>query len=270
MPPSSASSNATTRKDFASWFNVADTFNNLAIRVLPEVKPSQSNNQQMLSAILFARTLTSFQAAIVLAERGMLADARTVVRAAAETTIILCALVKDASVCDLLIDRHFWHHRKLRNAYLNDSQAMAEMSAQEINEIKAVIAEIENGRPNIKDMKQDPISIATLAEKAEVNALYNTVYRFTSGDAAHTSLDALSRHIHTDANNDIVGLIFKTNETDLPNTLHSAMSVLGFALNSASQFFQLTQFDKDLGQCIAAWKALGEPSDYEKVEILNG
>lgn len=98
---------ATIRNDFALWFDMAESFNDLGLRVLPAVKPDQSSNQQLLAAALYGRILTSFQAAYTLAERGMLADARTVVRAAAETTIVLSALVKDASVCDLLLDRHY-------------------------------------------------------------------------------------------------------------------------------------------------------------------
>src|SRR2546426_12428353 len=113
----------------------------------------------------------------------MLADARTVVRAAAETAIVLCAVVKDAAVCDLLIDRHFWHHRKLRNAWLNDPQAIAEMTAEDIEAVKTILAEADEYHPKSKDLKTDPVAIASLAQKAEVTALYNAVYRPASGDA---------------------------------------------------------------------------------------
>ena len=84
----------------------------------------------MVSAALYARTLTSFQAAYVLTERGMLADARTVVDAVAETAIV-CA----------------------------------------------------------------------------------------SGDAAHTSIGALNRHIRADAQGNILGLKFGPDVGDLPATL---------------------------------------------------
>lgn len=266
MPSTFSSGIAAIRKNYSPWFDVADSFNNLGMRILPAVEPAQNSNQQLLAATLYGRALTSFQATYVLAERGMLADARTIVRAAAETTIVLSALVKDASVCDLLLDRHYWHHRKLRNAYLSDPQAAAELTIQEIDAIRAVIIEIDKDRPSVKDLKKDPIVIAALAEQADVNALYNVVYRSTSGDAAHTSIDAMNRHIRVDANNNIEGLIFISNVTDLPDTLSNAMSVLGFALDAVCKFFSLTKFDKDLEQCVAAWKALGIPSDYKPAD----
>lgn len=80
------------------------------------------------------------------------------------------------------------------------------MTAQELDAIRAVIVEIDKNRPNVKDLKKDPVGIAALAEQAGVNALYNVVYRSTSGDAAHTSIDALDRHIRVDANNDYCGV----------------------------------------------------------------
>src|ERR1700730_15061637 len=90
-----ATSIAEIRKDFVAWFAATESFNNLGMQVLPAVKVDQANNQQLVAATLYGRTLSSFQAALVLAERGMLTDARTVIRAGAETAIVLCALVKD-------------------------------------------------------------------------------------------------------------------------------------------------------------------------------
>lgn len=44
------------------------------------------------------------------------------------------------------------------------------MTAQELDAIRAVIVEIDKNRPNVKDLKKDPVGIAALAEQAGVNA----------------------------------------------------------------------------------------------------
>ncbi len=263
LSPANSTSIINIRRDFAPWFDVAESFNNLGMRVLPAVKADKTNNQQLVAAALYGRTLTSFQASYILTERGMLADARTVLRAAVETVIVLSAVVKDATVCDLLIERHFWHLRKLVNAWLNDPQAIAEMTAENVENLKAVLADVDKNHPRAKDLKTDPLVIASLAQKTGGAALYNAVYRPTSGDAAHTSVDALSRQIQADANNDIQGLKFGPDVTDLPATLSDAMSVLGHALDAVQELFPLSQFNEDLAKCIAAWKALGLPTDYK-------
>jgi Family of unknown function (DUF5677) len=258
-----AVSTAKIRRDFAAWFAVAEGFNALAMRVLPNAKAATDNNQQVVAAALYGRVLTSFQAAVILSERGLIADARTVVRAAAETAIVLSAVAKDAAVCDLLIDRHVWHHVKIRKAWLRDPQATAQITPAEAAAVKETIADAEAQFPQSKTLKADPVQIAALAEKAGVMALYNTVYRSTSGDAAHTSLDALNRHIRVDANGDIAGMKFGPSGDDLPATLSDAISVLGFALHAVADLFQIPGLIDDLAARVGEWKALGAPADYK-------
>lgn len=261
LAPSLASSIANIKRDFAPWFGAAEAFVSLGMQVLPAVKADQTSYQQLVAAALYGRALTSFQAAYVLTERGMLADARTVVRAAAETAIILSAVVKDATVCDLLIDRHFWHHRTLRNAWLNDPQAVAAMTPTEVDAVKAAITEAEESHPKAKQSRGDPVTIAALAKRAGVTALYNVVYRSTSGDAAHTSLDALNRHIQADGDGDITGLKFGPDTSDLPATLSDGISVMGHALNAVLELFPLQQFSPELASCVASWKSLVVPEN---------
>jgi len=256
---------ANIRRDNASWFSVAESFNDLGMRVLLAMKISQSSYQQLIAGALFGRTLSSFQSALVLTERGMLADARTVIRAATETAIILAAVVKKASICDLLIDRHYWHHRKIRNAWLADPKALAEMTHQQVDKVRESVADIEEVHPKSKTQSTDPISIYALAQAADVMALYNAVYRVTSGDAAHTSLDALNRHISADANGEIMGLKFVPDVSDLPGTLSDAISVLGHALHALLELFPSQTFSDTLGQHIRDWKSLGIPSSVTDV-----
>ena len=247
LAPDFPVSNEHIRRDYAPWFDVAESFNNLGMRVLPNVKADLNNNQHLVAATLYGRALTSFQAAFILTERGMLADARTVIRAAAETVIVLCAVMKDSKVCDLLVDRHLWHHRTLRNAWLADPQATAEMTAEDVVTVKAILADANESYPRVMDLKSDPVVIATLAQQAGVTALYNAIYRETSGDAAHTSLDALNRHICADSNNNVAGLKFGPDVTDLAITLSDLISVLGHGLNAVQELFHLSQFNNELG-----------------------
>ncbi|EEF26623.1 conserved hypothetical protein [Ricinus communis] len=253
---------ASIRRDFAPWFDAASAFNDLGMLMLPVAKADQSDNQQLVAATLYGRTLTSYQAAYLLTERGMLADARTIVRAAAETAICLCAVVEKPSVIDLLIQRHFFHHRRLRTSWLHEPQARAALTDADIQALKAGIEQIDSECPDIAKMKRDPVSIADLARDAGVTALYNVVYRSASGDAAHTSPDALNRHVKADMQGNIHGLKFGPETDDLPATLSDAISVLAHALHAVRQLFQLHRFDDDLRACEASWSALGVPAEY--------
>jgi len=118
------------------------------------------------------------------------------------------------------------------------------------------------GRHAWNPQSGDPVSIAALAQRAGVTALYNAVFRSASGDGAHTSIDALNRHIRADSQANILGLKFGPAVDDLPATLSDSISVLGHALQAVLDLFRLRHFADDLAQCVASWNALGVPADF--------
>lgn len=257
---------ANIRRDNESWFAAAERFNELAMQVLRKVKPNGNSEQQVVGAALYGRALTSFQAALVLSERGMTADARTVVRAAAETVIVLSALTKDPSVCGLLLDRHVWHHAKMHRVWLNDHEIKAELTPAECANVRDTLAAIEAEFPQSKTLKVDPMAIATLAVMGDVTVLYNSVFRATSGDAAHTTLDTLDRHVRIDAHGNILGMNFGPRTDDLAVTLSDAISVIAFGLHAASDLFQIPGLVDHLAECVAEWRAIDVSAEDEPRE----
>jgi hypothetical protein len=243
---------------FPQWFKAANSINELGMRILPLLQPVKTNDQQLLVAALYGRALTSFQSAYILAERGLTADARTVVRAAVETTVVLNAVVRDPSVSDLLVLRHQWHNRKLLKSWIDDPQAVAAMSAAQLTEFKAAIASIDFTHPCVKD-RGDPLIIASLALKTGLLWLYNAVYRPTSGDSAHTSLQTLERHVQADEASEIQGLRFGPDVANVCDTLSAAISTLLPAIKASITLFHVPQFGPELDACTEAWKSLGIP-----------
>jgi hypothetical protein len=95
LSPCSARAMEHIHEQYEPWFSLAASMSDFAMEVLPLLKPGTSNNQQLVAATLFGHALTSFQSAYILVERGLVGDARTIVRASMETVIVLCALVGD-------------------------------------------------------------------------------------------------------------------------------------------------------------------------------
>jgi hypothetical protein len=67
---------------------------------------------------LFVRAHQSFQAAILLIERGLIGDARTVLRSGVEGAIAICAIAADPSFVDQLIEAHHANQRKVARLLL--------------------------------------------------------------------------------------------------------------------------------------------------------
>ncbi|WP_199031336.1 DUF5677 domain-containing protein [Ralstonia sp. ASV6] len=71
------------------WFALVGDINRSAVHILTRLSPSRSSDREMVAAALFARAVQSFEASILLAERGMLADAGSLARNVVESTILL-------------------------------------------------------------------------------------------------------------------------------------------------------------------------------------
>src|SRR5579872_3392462 len=89
------------RADNAGWFDLAEQLNRVAMQTIPIVVVPEQDNRSLLAALLFMRGACSFQSALVLAERGLTQDARTLVRSCFESVFWLGALRKDESFAEL-------------------------------------------------------------------------------------------------------------------------------------------------------------------------
>jgi hypothetical protein len=233
---------------------LAELINRLGMQVLlratPGNEPNEGNNQCLVAATLYARALMSYQSALVLIGRGSVADARTIVRSAAETTIVLNAVVLDVGVCDSLMDRHNVNQRKLLNAWASDPQANAIMSEEQRSKFDSALKELSGAA------RTDPINIASLAVRTNLTWMYNIVYRMSSSDAAHTTLDALSLHVRANEDGDIVGLSFGPRTEKLADTVIQAMNCLLISMHAVSSLFSMSDLQPEMDERLEALKRL--------------
>jgi hypothetical protein len=255
LSPDFAQTISTIRLDFSIWFGLLEDCNRLAVAVLPRVQPGTADNQKLLEAVLFARALQTIQAMTVLAERGMTGDARTLLRSCCETAIFQRKLHLDAGFADKLEERHDFHQRKLANALLCDPRSTAELTPEQVQSLRAVVAEID-GRYPVR--KPADVNLATVAASVNGMALYDLIFRSTSGDAAHTTLNSLVRHVVSDRDNNITGLRFGPQTDDLADTISGGISVLLHVLDAAIESFGLLDVRDQLATAVHRWKELVE------------
>ena len=85
----------------------------------------------------FVRTNQTFQGALLLAERGMVPNARILLRSGVESAIAICALIKDDSLVDQMVAAHHLNQRKYARLIVNNQEYCASYSTQEITEMRA-------------------------------------------------------------------------------------------------------------------------------------
>jgi hypothetical protein len=179
-----------------------------------------------------------------------------------ETAFVLAALVRNAAVLEPLEMRHFYFRRKLHSVALRDPAARETMTVEQIAAVEQDIADIDRDYPAVKDMRADPINVASLADQAGLTSIYNAVFRAASTDAAHTSITALERHVRTDASGNICSMVVGPEVGDLPDTIAAAMTVLSLAIEASTELFAVREFRDELRDLTARWQSLGLPHEF--------
>jgi hypothetical protein len=209
-----------TKAPYKQWFDFAQELNLFGSEAIRAYTFDQSDTQRMTLSALFIRSHQSLQAAMVLIERGMIADARTVLRTLVEGAIAQIALAADIGVIDQLVAAHHKHQLTTCREMLADEKYRQHLSAAQINQLETTVAELEllKGVPG-KDPRQ--INWADLA-KTHCPELYLLLYRPLSADGVHTTVDAINRHLEADAELRITGLKGGPELTDIVDTLSIA------------------------------------------------
>jgi uncharacterized protein DUF5677 len=236
---------ALTRKEFLPSFEVAERCNRVGMRILFDIPTENINDQQGVACAATGRMMQSFQASLLLAERGALADARTVIRSCSESVIAIGALKADPSTLDRLLEDRARGRLALANSVLQGVDGN-KPHAHQIARLQAVRSEI---LATFGDQKLRAINWAEMAERAGLRGLYDMVYRLTSANAAHFSIDAAQRHIITDDNNNVGGFRYYPDKSDLGSTLFAANACILHGLGIIVEWFSMAEYSNELELC---------------------
>jgi len=197
------------RKSAADWFTLTEDINRASVDILTTLNPSSGSDRELGAAAMFARALQSFEAVILLTERGMLADAGALARNIVENTIFLGGLAMLADFPQRMADSNNKHFASMAAAlatHLEDNAG--DLDAAE--DMRFMLEDVKAKGYVLKD-----INLLQLAKEVGLDPLYQVVYRKLSGDSAHASLESMNRHLVRNASGRIEKLSFHLNEMAL-------------------------------------------------------
>jgi len=242
-----------TRAQFKDWFELVYELNRDAMKLLSAIKPEPNQKREWVAALLYRRALQSFQGAVLMAERGMIADALTLARNCAETAIALGGVAVDERFIGDLIEDHHKHRLSYSSAILSDPESLPFLMPDQIKNLKQVVAEV-------KGLYQSPrprrINWEQAAKKAKMTDLYITTYRMTSGDAVHTTVQALDRHIEPDEHGKIKSMTFRPETRDLGHALSVAANAVLHAMAAITRLFPSQEFEQTVQSRMWQWQEL--------------
>jgi len=241
------------------WFELADDINRLALELLQRHQAPSADPQRFTFSGLFVRAHQSFQAALILIERGMIGDARAVLRSATESAIALHAVANDAQFVDRIVGDEYYTRRKMVNLTLGTPEYRDLCSAEEIREMDASIADIDRMKadPNAK-IKIEGIKWEQVA-RTPCPDLYFFLYRSLSWDGTHVTANSLTRYFNYDANSRATSFKVAPEVADVPEGLLFACNAMIWALNPYELLFPTDGLALKLQNLMARFKALSLP-----------
>jgi hypothetical protein len=246
---------AVVRKKYGDWRDLLDRANRLAVANQHSIVVHQNNNVERYAAVLFIRTLTTVQASVLLLEKGLLSQARTLLRSAMETQFSLTAIAKHPNFIDQLIDGHAAEQKR----------AAGNIRLWTHPELKRIAeAEISSGRwKSIQENSAKRLKTIDIAKKAGLEDWYWTVYMVFSWSAHGAALD-LGRHVVKGADGEATGFRNEPDVEDQESSWLCAIEILWNAMNSLSLVFPnidqqpLAQQYADILKLAEKWR--GNPS----------
>lgn len=238
----------------AKWFSLAERLNRVCVALAYQIGAKDDKGITILAA--YARGLQSYQGALLLAERGMLADGLSLQRSMVECVITIGCAAQDGFL-DRLVEDHYAHRRQFSQASIDDPMVV-HADAEMVMACKEAIAEAkalypEKGRPK-------GIVWKDCADSAGLTTLYNLFYRGPSGNAAHVNANALNRHIVADDGGDVIALCFEPESDGIDQLLSNLVTV---ALHLVELVHAWSPLPEEIRDEVTAlkdeWKQLGEP-----------
>jgi hypothetical protein len=187
---------------FATAFLDCEASSNRATALLFNANLNGVLQHQLLAVALWNKSVSSCQAAILLAERGMVPETKILVRSAVEFLFFAGASLADPSVLDRMVIDDSHERNKMARGMLNVITHAAHRDA-----LNTVINEYSSRPKGVSAFSAFDAAMAIGLE-----SLYQHVYRGMSLDAAHATIQSTNSFFQTDEQEGVISPVFGPND----------------------------------------------------------
>lgn len=240
------------RADHPAYFELVKRANAFCQKVKSDLKIHKHDGQEILAACLFLKILEDVQGAVILLERGMLSQGRSLLRVAIEAFIILSKVCDSKAFVMAFLMVGEAERLKLANS-IRESKGQAFEGIREkitdelLRELKEAVDTAE-----IKSEK-----VRKWAEDLKLTALYDSVYRLFSQDV-HSMARSLENYLILDEREEFQSFRWGPYfQKDFSTELLEAVRLLLVSANLMDMLFNLN-VDKEIKSLMEEMKILNE------------
>lgn len=221
------------RSKYSRLFSLCDELNKLCHRTLFKIVAHNQHAQEILVATLYMRIKSSFQGVVILTERGMIPQAKMILRSIFEALFTLCALSKKIELCDIYIQadqkKRLKHLKKLR---MLKSGLPPEAKESEIQKLEQKL------KKDIEEKGIKPPNVEQWSKEAGQHDIYLAAYTVLC-DPVHTNVKDLERYLVLDENNEIKEFNWGPDTDDLEMVLSTNIECMLVALKATCNLFKI-------------------------------
>lgn len=209
-------------------FELANQINQFSYSLFQSVGIESNNQQKKIVWLLFLRASKIFQSIIILLEKGMIAEARILLRSLSEVLFKLVSCVKNEEN----VEKYIVEWEKIKEKLYNKLEKHPEYVN---NQIRIVGQELKNKNKsaNIKER-----TIEEIAKEADLSDFYNLIYP-SLNSSAHIDINELSdEHIKTNEEG-YTWMVIEPHNQKLFLTLSTAITIILIMLKNINSILQL-------------------------------
>lgn len=227
------------RGESAEGFRIAEDLNRIAVKALYATAPAKDDRRQLLVALLFARALSHYQCALVLAERGAGVQARVLIRVMCEAVFFLVSCVNDVNFVSKYVNDDRRRQLRMIEALLGIAPEDNAVPAAELEELRVQADEL---RAGIKADKLPRLTAFDTAQRAGLLDFYRLFY-VPYSNPVHSAVRDLDSHITKAPDGSIASLTWGPDSSEVDDLVDAAIQNLFAAAHAVLQIFPQPEVD---------------------------
>jgi hypothetical protein len=131
------------RNGMADWVNLFERINGFAIGVRDKCKVEDADRTGLFAMSVFFRSIATYEGSFILAARGLDTDAKILLRALVEHSLVIAACARNRQAAEKFISADEDARRKLIKGMLSTQGATENLRDVELRHLRAVQADLE-------------------------------------------------------------------------------------------------------------------------------
>ncbi len=218
---------------YARFFQLSCQINELAHATNFELQVHNRDPQEYLTATLFLRLLNGFEATVILGAKGLLFEAKVVLRSVIETLLILKLLCKEEAFA-----LEYLGSSKVQSLkWMNIAHESQDPNFESVRQY-ATPKVMEALRKEIEQHGLKKLEVEPIARRADLHYIYNSQYRLLS-EQVHCLPISLDPFMVTNQEGELASFDWGPKHEDLDFIIFTNVQMLLIALVSVTKLFSL-------------------------------